>query len=192
MHCYEMERELNRRDLRGYMSFIYYSCLTIYANRHVHLLKLYTLVFIFPGKQLVDFSFTKKIEVIGANWIQGVVRPRRVHSRGGRGWDPSTPWRHQNLWTLGLSQVLPGKEQKAVNSRRNEVLSELKTDEVYSADNISLIRHISFVRCCADIVRTLCRYCADIVRTYISRDICPHIVRTISFFGFQLWWWYVL
>ena len=39
MHCNEMERELNRRDLRGYMSFIYYSCLTIYANRHVHLLK---------------------------------------------------------------------------------------------------------------------------------------------------------
>ena len=29
---------------------------------------------------------------------------------------------------------------------------------------------------------------ADIVRTYISRDICPHNVRTISFFGFQLWY----
>ena len=40
----------------------------------------------------------------------------------------------------------------------------------------SLVRHISFARCCA-----------DIVRTYISRDICPHNVRTISFFGFQLW-----
>ena len=26
----------------------------------------------------------------------------------------------------------------------------------------------------------------DIVRTYISRDICPNNVRTISFFGFQL------
>ena len=42
--------------------------------------------------------------------------------------------------------------------------------------NISLVRHISFVRCCA-----------DIVRIYISRDICLHNVRTISFFGFQLW-----
>ena len=30
------------------------------------------------------------------------------------------------------------------------------------------------------------RCCADIVRTYISRDICLHNVRTISFFGFQL------
>ena len=32
----------------------------------------------------------------------------------------------------------------------------------------------------------LCGHSADIVRTYISRDICPHNVRTISFFGFQL------
>ena len=31
--------------------------------------------------------------------------------------------------------------------------------------NISLVRHISFVRCCA-----------DIVRTYISRNICPHYI----------------
>ena len=30
---------------------------------------------------------------------------------------------------------------------------------------ISLVRHISLVRCCA-----------DIVRTYISRDICPHYI----------------
>ena len=62
----------------------------------------------------------------------------------------------------------------------------------------TLCRHIFPVRCCADIVRilsghcadivpTLCGHCADIVRTYISRDICPHNVRTISFFGFQLW-----
>ena len=29
-------------------------------------------------------------------------------------------------------------------------------------------------------------YNADIVRTYISRDICPHNVRTITSFGFQL------
>ena len=146
MHCYEMERELNRRDLRGYMSSIYSFYLIIYAN----------------CENLIIYANCEK-EMRGPNWIQGVVRPRRVHSRGGRGWDPSTPWRHQNLWTLGLSQVLPGKEQKAVNSRRNEVLSELKTDEVYSADNISLIRHISFVRCCA-----------GILRTYISRDVCPH------------------
>ena len=42
--------------------------------------------------------------------------------------------------------------------------------------NISLVRHISFVRCYADIVRTLCRH------------ISPGIyVRTISFFGFHLW-----
>ena len=32
----------------------------------------------------------------------------------------------------------------------------------------------------------LCGHSADIVRTYISRNICPHNVRTISFFGFQL------
>ena len=61
----------------------------------------------------------------------------------------------------------------------------------------TLRRHISFVRCCADIVRTLCRHiadivptlcghCADIVRTYISRDMCSYNVRTISLFGFQL------
>ena len=44
--------------------------------------------------------------------------------------------------------------------------------------NISLVRHISFVRCCAD-------------RTYISRDMYIY-VRTISSFGFQLWlyWMY--
>ena len=30
---------------------------------------------------------------------------------------------------------------------------------------ISLVRHLSLVRCCA-----------DIVRTYISRDICPHYI----------------
>ena len=41
---------------------------------------------------------------------------------------------------------------------------------------ISLVRHISFVRCCADIVRTLCGHSANIVRTYISRDICPHYI----------------
>ena len=38
--------------------------------------------------------------------------------------------------------------------------------------NISLVRYISFVRCCADIVRTLCGQ-------YMSA--------TISFFGFHLW-----
>ena len=41
--------------------------------------------------------------------------------------------------------------------------------------NISLVRHISFERCCADIVRTLCGH------------ISPRIyVRTISSFGFHL------
>ena len=32
---------------------------------------------------------------------------------------------------------------------------------------ISLVRHISFVRCCADIMRTLCRHCADIYLHYL-------------------------
>ena len=34
-------------------------------------------------------------------------------------------------------------------------------------------------------------YSADIVRTYIPGDICPHNVRTISFFGFQLRFCYI-
>ena len=78
-------------------------------------------------------------------------------------------------------------------------LQELKTEEGYSADivrtyitgdicphntrtishNISRRIYVSRGRCCADIVRTLCRHSADIVR---------HNVRTISFFGFQLYY----
>ena len=78
--------------------------------------------------------------------------------------------------------------------------SELKTEEGYSADivrtyipgdicpynvrtisalcphNISLVRHISFVRCCADIVPTLCGHCADIyLQGYMSAQ-CPHYI----------------
>ena len=42
--------------------------------------------------------------------------------------------------------------------------------------NISLVRHISFVRRCADIVRTLCRNCADIyLQSYMSAQ-CPHYI----------------
>ena len=67
-------------------------------------------------------------------------------------------------------------------------LPELKTEEGYSADIVpTYIPREMLCGYSADIVRTLCGHCADIVRTYISRDICPHNVRTISFFGFQLW-----
>ena len=59
---------------------------------------------------------------------------------------------------------------------------KLKTEEGYRADIypgrymsalcphiISLVRHISFVRCCADIVRKLCGHYADIyLRGYMS------------------------
>ena len=53
-------------------------------------------------------------------------------------------------------------------------MSELCPHNVCTMSAQHLVRHISFVRCCA-----------DIVRTYIC--ISPGIyVRTISFFGFQL------
>ena len=42
--------------------------------------------------------------------------------------------------------------------------------------NISQGIYVFFMRCCADIVWTLCGNCAIIVRTYISRDICLHYI----------------
>ena len=41
----------------------------------------------------------------------------------------------------------------------------VRTMSALCPHNISFVRHISFARCCA-----------DIVRTYISRDICPHYI----------------
>ena len=42
--------------------------------------------------------------------------------------------------------------------------------------NISLVRHISFVRCCADIVPILCGHCADIyLQGYVSAQ-CPRYI----------------
>ena len=55
-----------------------------------------------------------------------------------------------------------------------------------SAQHLTKDIYVSRGRCCADIELKLCEHSADIVRTYISRYICPHNVRTISFFGFQL------
>ena len=41
----------------------------------------------------------------------------------------------------------------------------VRTMSVLCPHNISLVRHISFARCCA-----------DIVQTYITRDRCPHYI----------------
>ena len=89
-----------------------------------------------------------------------------------------------------------------------DILSELKTEEGYSADivrtyipgdmsaqcpyNISRRIYVSRGRCCADIVRTLCRHCADIVRT-LCEHISPGIyVRTMSALYSSLVWFLVL
>ena len=106
-----------------------------------------------------------------------------------------------HLQPLALANLIPWRVYTPNNTlkaqcsdpKRARTLfrSKLKTEEGYSADiytwrymsTLCLTRdiclfHISFVRCCADLVRTLCGH------------ISPGIyVRTIFFFGFQLRLW---
>ena len=52
----------------------------------------------------------------------------------------------------------------------------VRTMSAQCPHNISLVRHISFVWCCADIVRTLFGHCADIyLQGYMSAQ-CPHYI----------------
>ena len=78
-------------------------------------------------------------------------------------------------------------------TQKKEEHPELKTEEGYSAEivptyipgeeiYVRTMSHKGYM----STREMLCGHSADIMRTYISRDICPHNVRTVSFFGFQL------
>ena len=76
-------------------------------------------------------------------------------------------------------------EISSIDLNVDKLWSELKTEEGYSAEivrtyipgdicphNISRKIYVSRGRCCADIVRTLCRHCADIyLQGYMSHYI---------------------